>query len=97
MKHAISKIMINDIEKIVNVEADDLAYGDDCVWFERDKPPGYSATWKDEGYCIQPFLHNTDYTKLVDTITLGFARTLAKQGIDTTGFTLANYHNYVND
>jgi ectoine hydroxylase-related dioxygenase (phytanoyl-CoA dioxygenase family) len=97
MKHAVSAMTINDVEKIVNVEADDIAYGDDSVWFERDKPPGYNATWKNEGYCIQQFLSIQEYTKIIDSITLGIARTLAKQGIDTTGFTLANYHNYVND
>jgi len=56
MKSAKSVIKINDREITVNVEADEIGYGDDSIWYNRDLPPGSDAPWSEQGYTVQPFL-----------------------------------------
>lgn len=99
MKTAISTIKINDNVRTVKVEADDIAYGNDEIWFNRDNPPGSEAMWVKEGYTVQPFLSPEDHLKIREAATKGIANKLTGLGlgVDTKGFTLEKYHEYVND
>lgn len=95
MKSAVSTIKINDVEKTVNIEADDIAFGNNEIWFTGDNPPGSDADWKDIGYTVQNFLTPEEHNTFRERVAQGMETTLSNYGIDTTGFTLDKYHNYV--
>jgi len=67
------------------------------VLFEINRPPGFEASWKNEGYTVQPFLTPEENIAIKEAVEIGIKSELKTLGVNTDGFTLEKYHNFVSD
>ena len=88
---------INDIE--YSVEAADnqnFQYGDDIVLSNAETDITYNTNWYSDGYTNNKFLINDEFGDLKDGISNTISNLITNEiGIDTSGFTLENYHKYI--
>jgi len=97
MNELTSVIKIN--ERLVNlpIRADKFAPGSNTILFNNDKSPAKNTAWEKEGYTIARFLTPEDNNTINNGIKEFLENILRGISINTTGFTLDQYHTFVND
>lgn len=97
MNELTSVIKIN--ERFVNlpIRADKFAPGNDEILFNSDMSPAKNTAWEKEGYTIAQFLSPEDNHTINNGIKEFLKSILHDININTIGFTLDQYHTFVND
>lgn len=98
MNELTTAVKINNRVIDLPIAAQKFAPGKDEVLFNMDTTPvGISLPWSEQGYTIQEFLtpHKNEIIREgIKKIIVDILNTI---GVETNGFELQNYHNFVND
>jgi len=97
MNEVVTCFKINDRTISIPVRAERFSPGSDEILFEKTYSPVKDSQFKDKGYTIQPFLSFKKNTILREFIKNLVKNALENLQINTAGFELSQYHNYVND
>jgi len=98
MSDFLSKMTINSRPVEVFVSADNIAPGKDEVLFNMDTTPvSTSLPWAEMGYTVQEFLTPEKNEIIRQGIKEIIVDILNSIGVETHGFKLENYHNFVDD
>ena len=99
MERRTISVNINNTVQEISVEAENIYFPEDGsdILFEKYSPPGSEASWREEGYTIQPFLTEEENNAIRDAVEIGIKHELTQLGINTDGFTLEKYHTFVDD
>jgi len=79
----------------LDIAAENIGPGPDCIQFLEDESPVKYANWIQEGFVVSKFLSTEDFLNIKKSITAVILSYLEKLNIDTTGFVLEKYHEFV--
>ena len=88
---------IEGIERSFSIEnAPEFKSGVDEVLSNEAQDIAYHQPWYNEGYVESDFLSKEEFETLISGLTESISKLIQQEcGIDTTGFTLENYHHFV--
>jgi len=88
---------IDNVEHVINVsDEQNFLIGDDIILSNENTDITFNQKWYNEGFTIEKIFSNDNFLLLKDGITKTIIKIINENTqINTNGFTLEKYHNYV--